>query len=59
MNDEQVKLFSSSILISDVISYIDNHKEEYEKFLQEELEKEKEKNIKERGKNKNENTMYS
>lgn len=43
MNDEQVKLFSSSILISDVISYIDNHKEEYEKFLQEELEKEKKK----------------
>lgn len=33
MNDKQIKQFSSCILISDVISYIDTHKKEYERFL--------------------------
>lgn len=44
MNDEQVKLFSSSILISDVISYIDNHKKEYEEWLKKENSKSNTKN---------------
>jgi len=50
MNDKQIQLFSASILISDVISYIDNNKEEYEKFLKEESE---------RGNKNDENSMYS
>lgn len=37
MNDKQLKKFCSGISISDVISYIDTHKKEYQKFL--ELEK--------------------
>lgn len=44
MNEEQVKLFSSSILISDVISYIDNHKKEYEEWLKKENSKSNTKN---------------
>ena len=44
MNDEQVKLFSSSILISDIISYIDNHKKEYEEWLKKENSKSNTKN---------------
>lgn len=39
MNDKQIKQFSSCILISDVISYIDAHKKEYEKFLKSENKK--------------------
>lgn len=56
MNETQVKLFSSSILISDVISYIDAHKKEYEMFLKEEEQKEiiKKQNSKKRGNKKNE-----
>lgn len=38
MNDKQHKKFCSGISVSDVISYIDDHKKEYQKFL--ELEKE-------------------
>lgn len=38
MDDKQIKMFASSILVSDVISYIDNHKKEYKKFLKKELE---------------------
>ena len=37
MNDKQLNKISSSISVSDVISYIDTHKKEYQKFL--ELEK--------------------
>ncbi|MBQ8891284.1 MAG: hypothetical protein IJ068_00255 [Bacilli bacterium] len=56
MSDKQISLFSSSILISDVISYIDNHKEEYEQFLKVEMEKEKNKNTIKKGNSKNEST---
>lgn len=37
MNDKQLKKFCSGISVNDVISYIDAHKKEYQKFL--ELEK--------------------
>lgn len=41
MSDKQIRQFASSILISDVISYIDSHQKEYEEFLKEELENQK------------------
>lgn len=59
MSDKQISLFSSSILVSDVISYIDNHKEEYEQFLKAEMEKEKTKKTNKKGKSKNESTKYN
>lgn len=60
MSDKQISLFSSSILVSDVISYIDNHKQEYEQFLKVEMEKEKpSKAKKKKGKNNNESTKYN
>lgn len=37
MNDKQIKQFISFVLISDVISYIDAHKKEYEQFLKDEI----------------------
>lgn len=43
MSDKQIKQFSSCILISDVISYIDTHKKEYEKFLKAERQNLKQK----------------
>jgi len=33
ISDELIKEFASGILVSDVASYIDNHKEEYKKWL--------------------------
>lgn len=36
LSKEQIKTISSSILISDIISYVDNHREEYEEFLKNE-----------------------
>lgn len=60
MSDKQISLFSSSILVSDVISYIDNHKQEYEQFLKAEIENEKSgKAKKKKGKNNNESTKYN
>lgn len=50
MSDEQIKLFSSNILISDVISYIDNHKKEYEEWLKKENSKSNTKNKKQTNK---------
>lgn len=50
MSDEQNKLFSSNILISDVISYIDNHKKEYEEWLKKENSKSNTKNKKQKNK---------
>ena len=45
MNDKQLKKFCSGISVSDVISYIDAHKKEYQKFLElEKKESEDEKN---------------
>lgn len=44
MTDKQIKKFSSSILVSDIKSYIDTHKLEYELFLKEELKQNKEEN---------------
>ena len=59
MSDKQISLFSSSILVSDVISYIDNHKEEYEQFLKVEMEKDNLKKIAKKKGNNNENTKYN
>lgn len=59
MSDKQISLFSSSILVSDVISYIDNHKEEYEQFLKAEMEKDNLKKIAKKKGNNNENTKYN
>lgn len=45
MNDKQLKKLCSGISVSDVISYIDAHKKEYQKFLElEKKESEDEKN---------------
>ncbi len=42
LTNEQIKLISSSILVSDVIAYIDEHQKEYEEFMKnEELYKNK------------------
>lgn len=35
LTDEQVKLFSSELLVSDIIDYINTHSKEYEQFLKE------------------------
>ena len=52
MSDKQIRQFSSSILISDIISYIDSHQKEYEEFLkEEELKKELNSNQVKGGKN--------
>ena len=40
MNDKQLKMFCSGILISDVISYIDAHPKEYEQYIKKEQKKE-------------------
>ncbi len=48
ITDEQIKMLSSSIMISDVIDYINKHQKEYEEFLKQleknELKKEDEPN---------------
>ena len=33
LTQEQINIISSSILLSDVKTYIDSHKEKYEEFL--------------------------
>lgn len=35
LSSEQITAISSSILISDIKTYINNHKEKYEQFLKE------------------------
>lgn len=55
ISDELRKEFASGILVSDVASYINNHKEEYKKWLSKQ-EKKKKTNKKERMKN---NAIYT
>lgn len=51
INDELRKEFASGILISDVASYINNHKEEYKKWLSNKTkDKKKKRNIERRKK---------
>ena len=33
LSQEQIKLISSSILVNDIISYINEHFDEYEEFI--------------------------
>ena len=35
LSKEQLSVISSTVLISDIIDYIENHKTEYENFLKE------------------------
>lgn len=50
ISDELIKEFASGILVSDVASYIDNHIEEYKKWLSSKDKKDKKTNNKERRK---------
>lgn len=44
MSDKQLKKLCTGISVSDVISYIDAHKKEYQKFLEFEKKESEEKN---------------
>ncbi|MDO4341286.1 MAG: hypothetical protein Q4C44_00900 [bacterium] len=48
ISDELIKEFASGILVDDVTTYIDNHKEEYKKWLSSKDEKKKKINNEER-----------
>lgn len=50
ISDELRKEFASGILVSDVASYINNHKEEYKKWLSNKDKNKKKTNNKERRK---------
>ena len=48
ISDELIKEFASGILVGDITTYIDNHKEEYKKWLSSKDEKKKKINNEER-----------